>query len=63
MIYVNIKIENWDVTHPLNPNKLITVPMTSRLSLHTTLVRVGPKQAVFNPFPRQHLEPSPSECG
>ena len=28
-----------------------------------TLVRVGPKQTVFNPFPRRHLEPSPSECG
>ena len=27
------------------------------------LVRVGPKQTVFNPFPRRHLEPSPSECG
>ena len=26
------------------------------------LVRVGPKQMVFNPFPRWHLEPSPSEC-
>ena len=28
-----------------------------------TLVRVGPKQTVFNPFPWRHLEPSPSECG
>ena len=27
-----------------------------------SLVRVGPKQTVFNPFPRRHLEPSPSEC-
>ena len=28
-----------------------------------SLVRVGPKQTVFNPFSRRHLEPSPSECG
>jgi len=28
-----------------------------------TLVRVGPKQTVFNPFLRWHSEPSPSECG
>ena len=29
----------------------------------SSLVRVSPKQTVFNPFPRRHLEPSPSECG
>ena len=29
----------------------------------STLVRIGPKQTVFNPFPRWHLEPSLSECG
>ena len=27
------------------------------------LVRVGAIQTVVNPFPRRHLEPSPSECG
>ena len=27
------------------------------------LVRIGPKQTVFNPFPRRNLEPSPKECG
>lgn len=26
-------------------------------------MRVRPKQMVFYPFPRRHLEPSPSECG
>ena len=26
------------------------------------LVRVGPKQTIFNPFPRRPSEPSPSEC-
>ena len=33
------------------------------LALITTLVQRAPKQTVFNPFPRWHLEPSPSECG
>ena len=28
-----------------------------------TLVPVGPKQTVFSPFPRRHLEPSPNESG
>ena len=28
-----------------------------------SLVRVSPKQTVFNPFPRRHSKPPPSECG
>ena len=37
------------------------VPNVRHLRVQHTLVRVGPKQTVFNPFPRWHLEPSPSE--
>ena len=33
-----------------------------KIPMHT-LVRVGAIQTVFNPFPRRHLKPSPSECG
>ena len=37
---------------------MIHAPSTGR-----TMVHVGPKQTVFNSFPRRHSEPSPSECG